>query len=181
MVSRWWPRPIQIVQWSMSSSPGHPILIDTLRRILTSFSHPHAASHDPTAPTPLDTPLVPSDDDTDDHSKHVMSVVELTGPGPFTDSVLRYLGVLTEGAIRWKDLRSLPEEGMRVGDVLILPITGFSPGVGHMGAGEVSDAGAYVQHGCVLALHSCDGEVADDMLADSLGRGSRGSPRSSPS
>lgn len=31
---QWWPRPLQIVQWTLSSAPNHPIFLDVLRRIL---------------------------------------------------------------------------------------------------------------------------------------------------
>lgn len=37
--------------------------------------------------------------------------------------------------------------GVLLGDLLVLPITAFSPGVGHMGAGDASDPEARVQHG----------------------------------
>jgi alpha 1,6-mannosyltransferase len=31
---QWWPRPLQIVQWTLTSAPHHPIFLDVLRRIL---------------------------------------------------------------------------------------------------------------------------------------------------
>ncbi|KAG9104613.1 membrane-bound alpha-1,6- mannosyltransferase Initiation-specific [Ceratobasidium sp. 370] len=30
---QWWPRPLQMVQWTFAAAPLHPILIDTVRRI----------------------------------------------------------------------------------------------------------------------------------------------------
>ncbi len=47
---------------------------------------------------------------------------------------LRYLRV--RYGMQWPDLRNL-RKAIRVGEVLILPVTGFSPGVGNFGAGEV--------------------------------------------
>lgn len=64
-----------------------------------------------------------------------LSVVERTGPGPFTDSVFRYLKMKYDKP--WKDFRALGEDGWRYfdkerrwGDIKILSITGFSPGAG---------------------------------------------------
>ncbi|KAG9098154.1 membrane-bound alpha-1,6- mannosyltransferase Initiation-specific [Ceratobasidium sp. UAMH 11750] len=30
---KWWPRPLQIAQWTFAAAPMHPILIDTIRRV----------------------------------------------------------------------------------------------------------------------------------------------------
>ena len=107
----WWPRPLQFSQWTIASARGHPILIDTIRRVVEM------------ALAPLPTPLP--------------SVMERTGPGPFTDSVLRYVRI--GWGKTWADLRELGQDGWRPreakrgsawGDIKILSITGFSPGVG---------------------------------------------------
>ncbi|GAA5979199.1 hypothetical protein JCM10908_002836 [Rhodotorula pacifica] len=96
------------------------------------------------------------------------SVMERTGPGPFTDAVLSYLRVQYQKP--WGDLRGLNGNGYRFrasrdapellrasryggarperwGDTKVLSITGFSPGVGHMGAQDVNDPAAMAQHG----------------------------------
>ena len=57
--------------------------------------------------------------------------MEWTGPGVWTDSVLRYLRV--KYGVRWTDLRRLARP-VRIGEVVVLPVTGFSPGVGNFGA-----------------------------------------------
>lgn len=31
---QWWPRPLQLTQWTLASAPGHPIFLDVVRRIL---------------------------------------------------------------------------------------------------------------------------------------------------
>lgn len=131
MVPRqWYPRPLQIAQWTMASSRGHPVLIDTLRRIserILAFS--------------------PEDDLSLDST---LSVVEVTGPGVWTDAVLQYL--LSKHGLRWYDLRALGEDGMRpnvgdeFGDVKVLSVTGFSPGIGQFGAGQTEDRAAMVLH-----------------------------------
>ena len=51
----------------------------------------------------------------------------------------------SKGAIDWRNFTGM-ETGRRVGDVVVLPITSFSPGVGQMGAGEVDDPMAFVKH-----------------------------------
>ncbi|VEU19624.1 DEKNAAC100708 [Brettanomyces naardenensis] len=47
--------------------------------------------------------------------------------------------------INWKTFANLEEPTM-IDDVMVLPITGFSPGVGQMGSGSVKDPLAYVKH-----------------------------------
>jgi alpha 1,6-mannosyltransferase len=63
-----------------------------------------------------------------------LGVINWTGPSVFTDSVLSYL--LARYGMVWQDLKDL-RRPLRVGDVLILPVTAFSPGVGNFGAGSV--------------------------------------------
>ncbi|TYJ52494.1 hypothetical protein B9479_006888 [Cryptococcus floricola] len=149
----WWPRPIQIVQWTMSSHPSHPIPLSALLRILHATSSALHWSH------------------TNAHIIHLLldqgrykdakalaevtamnevknggpvGVMGWTGPGVWTDAVLGWLRV--GWGVRWVDLRGL-REPMRVGDVLILPVTGFSPGVGNFGAQQRGHPQAMVEHG----------------------------------
>lgn len=63
-----------------------------------------------------------------------LGVINWTGPSVFTDAVLSYL--FARYGMTWRDLRGL-ERPLRVGDVLVLPVTGFSPGVGNFRAGDV--------------------------------------------
>lgn len=124
----WFPRPLEISQWTFASSRGHPILIDVLRRVVQdAFSN---------STNPID-------------GSSSLSVVERTGPGPFTDSVFRYLKM--KHAVEWSEFRSLGRDGWRGeegrGDVKVLSITGFSPGVETMGALELDDKAAMVKHG----------------------------------
>jgi alpha 1,6-mannosyltransferase len=64
-----------------------------------------------------------------------VSVLDWTGPGVWTDATLDYLAV--KYGVKWVDLRGLTVP-TRIGDVLVLPVTGFSPGVGQFGAGEAT-------------------------------------------
>nr|XP_019007986.1 uncharacterized protein I206_07154 [Kwoniella pini CBS 10737]OCF46767.1 hypothetical protein I206_07154 [Kwoniella pini CBS 10737] len=113
----WWPRPIQIVQWTISSAPNHPIALNALLRIYHSTVK--AIEWSP------------------------VGVMAWTGPGVWTDAVLSYLRV--KYGLVWTDLKDLTTP-MRIGDVVILPITGFSPGVGNFGAQMSNHPQAMVEH-----------------------------------
>ncbi|GAA5974086.1 hypothetical protein JCM11641_003426 [Rhodosporidiobolus odoratus] len=141
----WWPRPLQISQWTMASARGHPVLLDTVRRV-------------------VEMSLLPEE-------TQPKSVMERTGPGPFTDAVLSYLfssyrkpwgslrGLSPDGW-RFRASRDVPElltlhsntseeasgEPERWGDVKVLSITGFSPGVGHMGSHDIDHKAAMAAH-----------------------------------
>lgn len=179
----WYARPLQLVQWTIAAVPGHPALLEVIRRIVESTDDYLATRNDQTAVNELP-------------DGHHINIVEWTGPGVWTDSVLVYLGLLQgsgHGSVarndNTKDLNqkwsrsvgalshlrhgrlmgphannaagprkttwfSGPQYGLdpivynvpSFDDTLVLPITGFSPGVGHMGAGEIDDPEAKVHH-----------------------------------
>ncbi|KZP00811.1 glycosyltransferase family 32 protein [Calocera viscosa TUFC12733] len=140
---QWWPRPLQIVQWTLAAPPHHPVMLDALRRVhaatafaaswvvLQNATHPEgkAASHN----RPWEVK------DAREELGGPMSVMEWTGPGVFTDAALTYLtsatapreckGWLGQGCGRgepsftWPLLKGL-EVPIRVADVTILPVTG---------------------------------------------------------
>ncbi|WVW86281.1 hypothetical protein I302_108323 [Kwoniella bestiolae CBS 10118] len=87
---RGFPRGLQMVQNQLISKPFHPIMLDTIATIAGMVESGKANELGP---------------------------LELTGPGPFTDAVLRYL--LVQYGITPSDLRAL-RGPVRVGDVLIL-------------------------------------------------------------
>lgn len=127
----WYSRRIQFCQWTIQSKPGHPVLreivanitIETLKRKKTGKL-------------------------TVDHE----GVVEWTGPAVWTDAIFKYFNDDTyfdmtdsKGNISWANFTGMSEP-KKVGDVVVLPITSFSPGIGHSGAGEVDDPMAFVKH-----------------------------------
>jgi len=136
----WWPRPLQICQWTISAAPFHPVLIDALRRI-----HDYTVGvvkweeskglRGPAAAAKVEEVM--------DKKGSRFSIMEWTGPGAFTDSVMRYLAA--ENAMHWPSLKDLSKP-MRVHDLVVLPVTGFSPGVGLFNAGESSSPEAMVYH-----------------------------------
>ncbi|KAG8887645.1 membrane-bound alpha-1,6- mannosyltransferase Initiation-specific [Tulasnella sp. 332] len=145
-----WSRPIQIAQWTFAGAPHHPILLDVISRIASATSRVREWSTDRDARVETlrregrigdakalaRIPLY----DNGSNGGH-FSVLEWTGPGAFTDAVFRYLEARYN--FTWRELPKL-EKPLRVGDVVILPITGFSPGV--KGAKAIYDPMAMVQH-----------------------------------
>ncbi|GAA5931993.1 hypothetical protein JCM3775_004207 [Rhodotorula graminis] len=141
--NQYWPRPLQITQWTMAAARGHPVLVDAVRRV-------------------VETALMPE-------QEQPRSIMERSGPGLWTDSVLSYLWVMYRRS--WPTFRGLDSDGWRFrasadasqllipawaqilphlerwGDVKMLSITGFSPGIGHMGAHDKSHPAAMAVHG----------------------------------
>lgn len=78
---KWWPRPLGIVQWTIASSRGHPIMIDTLRRVSEAIN-PYSIDEQGAMQGVLNGTKA-------EVHRVLDAVVEKSGPGPFTDSVLR--------------------------------------------------------------------------------------------
>ena len=84
--------------------------------------------------------------------KDTHDIVEFTGPALWTDTVFRFFNdpeyfdmANSKGNITWKHFTGI-KSAKKVGDVIVLPITSFSPGVKQMGAGEDDDPMAFVKH-----------------------------------
>jgi alpha 1,6-mannosyltransferase len=128
----WYSRRIQFCQWTIQSKPGHPVLVDIVATITEETLRRKAAGE-------LD-------------KKHMKSVVEFTGPAIWTDAIFKFFNnpeyfdmATSKGNITWQQFTGI-KQAKKVGDVIVLPITAFSPGVGQMGAGETDDPQAMVQH-----------------------------------
>jgi alpha 1,6-mannosyltransferase len=131
----WYARRIQFCQWTIMSKPGQPVLIDIVASITEETLKRKARNE-----------LQPA---------FMKTVMEFTGPGIWTDSVFTYLKISqlleqsttsSPSLVTWQVFANL-KEPMKVSDVLILPITSFSPGVGHMGSKSTGDRLAFVSHG----------------------------------
>ncbi|ORY83245.1 hypothetical protein BCR37DRAFT_379258 [Protomyces lactucae-debilis] len=135
---KWYSRRIQLVQWTLRAKPGHPALVEAIvsitDKILSLKQQGLLASY-------------PRD-----------SAVELTGPAMWTDAVFRYLNSEESGAkqansmqlalgqaLDWRQMTGMKEQ-RQFGDVIVLPITGFSPGQGHMGSEPFDHPMAMVKH-----------------------------------
>lgn len=129
----WYSRRIQFCQWTIVSKPGHPILRDMVAYITEETLRMKKAGI-------LEV------------GKMDKTVMEFTGPGAWTDSVFRYFNnpdyfhiLPGDKNITYEDFTEQTTE-KKVGDVIVLPITSFSPGVGQMGAGDTDDPMAFVKH-----------------------------------
>lgn len=124
----WYSRRIQICQWTIQAKPGHPVLRSIVGRITAETLRRQKAGE-----------LQINDD----------KVVEFTGPAVWTDAVFDFFndekyfeGV---GNITWRDFTGM-KGPKKLGDVVVLPITSFSPGVQTMGSGDYDDPMAFVKH-----------------------------------
>jgi len=130
--AQWYSRRIQFCQWTIQSKPGHPVLRDIVANITEQ-----------TLALKKSGKL---------RSFRGDKVIEFTGPAVWTDMIFdymndpRYFDMSTgKGNITWKDFTGMTMP-KKVGDVVILPITSFSPGVGQMGAEDYDHPMAYVKH-----------------------------------
>ncbi|KAI1337219.1 hypothetical protein F5Y15DRAFT_408272 [Xylariaceae sp. FL0016] len=127
----WYSRRIQFCQWTIQSKSGHPVLRDIVARI--------------TAET------LKRKEEGRFLSKE-KSIVEFTGPAIWTDTIFDYLNdpryfdmSHSTGNISYMNFTGM-ETPKKVGDVVVLPITSFSPGVQQMGAKDYDDPMAFVKH-----------------------------------
>ncbi|KJR86273.1 glucosyll transferase [Sporothrix schenckii 1099-18] len=119
--------PVQLTQWALASAPQHAALahfIDLVRALA-------AGGPNPVGTTVVDDPLL------------------WTGPPAITAAISAWLQ--EHCGLRWNAVTGLHDNGKAklVSDVLVLPITGFSPGrgrYGNMGSKPVSDADARLFH-----------------------------------
>lgn len=130
--AQWYSRRIQFCQWTIQAKPGHPVL----REIVANITNE-------TLQKKKDGVLKSFKD---------KNVIEFTGPAVWTDTIFAYMNdpryfdmSTSKGNITWKDFTGM-EAAKKVGDVVVLPITSFSPGVQQMGAKDYDDPMAFVKH-----------------------------------
>ncbi|KAK4947555.1 hypothetical protein LTR10_013500 [Elasticomyces elasticus] len=129
--------PIQLTQWALASSTGHPVLLrfmDILTRRLANVANENGGTI--TSPAAVE-------------QLRLLGPLTLTGPVAVTDATQDWLEEQT--GLRWNALTGLHDGGRTklVEDVLILPITAFSPGrgrYGNMGSMPVTHPAARVWH-----------------------------------
>ncbi|KAI8938165.1 hypothetical protein NX059_005830 [Plenodomus lindquistii] len=127
----WYSRRIQFCQWTIQSKPGHPILVDIVANITQETLMRKKAGT---------------------LTKDTKGIIEFTGPAVWTDTIFNYFNnpeffdmSSSKGNITWENFTGM-KAPKKVGDVIVLPITSFSPGIKTMGAGEKEDPMAFVQH-----------------------------------
>lgn len=130
--AEWYSRRIQFCQWTIQSKPGHPVLRQIVANItLETLTKKKSATL---------------------KSFKDKNVIEFTGPAVWTDAIFDYMNddkyfdmSTGKGNITWRDFTGM-NVAKKVGDVVVLPITSFSPGVQQMGAGDYEDPMAFVKH-----------------------------------
>ncbi|KAJ5099465.1 hypothetical protein N7532_006466 [Penicillium argentinense] len=129
----WYTRRIQFCQWTIVAKPGHPILRDMVAYITEEALRMKRAGILKVG-------------------KMDRTVMEFTGPGAWTDAVFRYFNdpdyfniLPGDKNVAYEDFSGQTTH-RKVGDVVVLPITSFSPGVGQMGAGDTDHPMAFVKH-----------------------------------
>ena len=128
---QWYSRRIQFCQWTMQAKAGHPVLRDVVATITEETLKRKKKG-------PLDAKKLHKD------------IIEITGPAVWTDSIFSYFNnpvyYKSEGKnVTWKAFTGM-ETPKKIGDVVVLPITSFSPGVQQMGSKEPDDPMAFVKH-----------------------------------
>lgn len=131
--AEWYARRIQFCQWTIQAKPGHPVLRDIVAKITEETLRRKKLEQ---------LPLPKSKD-------RGSQIMDWTGPGIWTDSVFEYFRDPVKSGLRypttWQNFTGL-EAPVVVSDVLVLPITSFSPGVETMGAQSENHPLAFVKH-----------------------------------
>jgi hypothetical protein len=121
--------PVQVTNWALAMSPHHPIAALFLSGLAARVQ--------------ADTNILPTIDP-----------LNITGPPALTHALINYTE-RAEPNFSWQSLSNIPNKRLPgrskiiAGDILILPITGFSPGRGwfrNMGSKSTSDPSARLQH-----------------------------------
>jgi alpha 1,6-mannosyltransferase len=128
----WYSRRIQFCQWTIQSKPGHPVLREIVANITQETLKKKKSGE-----------LKALKDN---------KVIEFTGPAVWTDTIFNFLNdekyfdmSTGKGNITWRDFTGMTAS-KKVGDVVVLPITSFSPGVQQMGAEDYEHPMAFVKH-----------------------------------
>jgi alpha 1,6-mannosyltransferase len=131
---KWYARRIQFCQWTIQAKPGHPVLRDIVATITEDTLTMKTAGR-------LRKGKLPD-----------KSIMEYTGPGVWTDALFTYFNnkehfdfSSRRSNVTYADFFGITEH-KKIGDVVVLPITSFSPGVGQMGAESPDHPMAFVKH-----------------------------------
>ena len=130
---KWYSRMVQLCQWTIQSKPGHPAIRDLVATITEDALRMKKKG------------ILKA-------KKMDKKVMEFTGPAVFTDSIFKYFNNESffdhrerSNNISAYDFTKITTQ-KKLGDVVVLPITSFSPGVEQMGAQSIEDPMAFVKH-----------------------------------
>lgn len=129
----WYSRRVQFCQWTIQAKVGHPVLRNTVAQITEETLRMKKAG------------ILRA-------GKLDKTIIEFTGPARWTDVIFNYMNDpmyfnIKPGAknITWESFTKMTVP-KKVGDLVVLPITSFSPGIQTMDAKEPDDEMAYVKH-----------------------------------
>lgn len=138
--------PVQLTNWAMASARQHPVLQRFMDRLQAKLElEKQEALQKPTK-----------------RPKKEHDPLTRTGPAAVTEATMTWLK--KQVGLRWNALTGLHDGGRAklASDVLILPMTGFSPGrgtYGNMGSKPYSDADARLAHHAMGSWHKFDATV----------------------
>lgn len=164
----WYSRRIQFSQWTIQAKPGHPVLREIVARIteetLGRKRSGTLTKYDQRNVVDLTGPAIWTDTVfgyfNDPHyfavaNESVAGAEVGEGVEAQDTGVGRGSGIGTDqvdgpvlqnnNTISWRNFTGIRTQKL-LGDVVVLPITSFSPGVGQMGAGGDDDEMAFVKH-----------------------------------
>lgn len=136
----WYARRIQFCQWTIQAKKGHPMLRELIATI-TDITLKRAKKGTLNKVQGKDAGG---------------EIMNWTGPGIWTDGVFQYLNNILQAPenfkkkkydeiVTWKMFTGM-ENPIAIDDVLVLPITSFSPNVSQMGSKSIDDVMAYAHH-----------------------------------
>ncbi|KAK2028149.1 hypothetical protein LX32DRAFT_498704, partial [Colletotrichum zoysiae] len=126
--------PVQFGQWTIAGAKGHPIFWRMLRRVLVEVQN-RTKGDNMTAIDGKQNILSFTDND----------ILRISGPAGWTEELFEYMSIVTATEVTWRNLTGLTDPVL-FGDVLVLPIDGFTTGVPHSGASLENGNATMVRH-----------------------------------
>ncbi|KAK1973234.1 nucleotide-diphospho-sugar transferase, partial [Colletotrichum cereale] len=126
--------PVQFGQWTIAGAKGHPIFWRMLRRVLVEVENRTKGDNFRAI----------------DGKQKILSftnndILRISGPAGWTEELFEYMSIVTATEVTWRNLTGLTDPVL-LGDVLVLPIDGFTTGVGHSGASLENGNATMVRH-----------------------------------
>ncbi|KAI5366633.1 Putative glycosyltransferase, DXD sugar-binding, nucleotide-diphospho-sugar transferase [Septoria linicola] len=122
-------RPISLCQWTLMAKPGHPVFQKVVARVIYHLEYLARIKHVELGQLKLEK----------------KEVLDATGPGAFTDSVMEVISNHEGRRVEWKELSQLKQPKL-YGDVLILPINAFAGNQKHSHSGDAAYGPKLVKH-----------------------------------
>ncbi|KAF7196258.1 Initiation-specific alpha-1,6-mannosyltransferase [Pseudocercospora fuligena] len=122
-------RPISICQWTLMARPGHAVFEKVVARVIYHLEYLARIKHVQLSELKL----------------NKKEVLDATGPGAFTDSIMEVISEHERRKVSWKELSQLKQAKL-FGDVLILPVNAFAGNQKHSHSGRPEFGPKLVTH-----------------------------------